>query len=94
LLPDVFSPFSLFKDVEADVLRRLAACTRRSSFERGQTILRQGEACSGLHLLAEGGVEAGMQDSTGKAMTVEESPRRPFWPPPWSLRGTRPCRSR
>jgi CRP/FNR family transcriptional regulator, dissimilatory nitrate respiration regulator len=72
LLPDILSPFGLFKNVDAAVLRRLAACTGRTSFGRGQSLLRQGQACRGLLLLADGSAEAGMQDSTGKSMTVEE----------------------
>ncbi len=41
-------------------------------FEPGDVIVRQGNLCKGLYLLASGSVRAGMINDEGKELTVEE----------------------
>jgi CRP-like cAMP-binding protein len=61
----------LFADLPADVLARLAAATTRRELARGETLFREGEPSTGVHVLVYGRIELRHRGPDGRTRLVD-----------------------
>lgn len=63
--------FALLADLKRDEIARLASGAIRYDLPRGRVLYRQGEPCSGLHLLMSGQVKLYVQTARGDEKVIE-----------------------
>jgi CRP-like cAMP-binding protein len=61
----------MFSEMDAAELDRIAAATVPLYFEKGQTVVQQGEPCNGFHLVVYGQVKLGFTSPQGVEKVVE-----------------------
>ena len=61
----------MFSEMQAAELDRIAAVTVPLYFEKGQTIVQQGEPCTGFHVVVYGQVKLGFTSPQGVEKVVE-----------------------
>lgn len=61
----------MFSEMDAQELDRIAAATVPLYFEKGQTVVQQGEPCNGFHLVVYGQVKLGFTSPQGVEKVVE-----------------------
>lgn len=87
---DFLRSLPLFRALDDTAIRRLSAATSEIDAPRATIVLRQGDACAGLHVVAKGRVKLSIETQEGgeKIMALL-GPRTHFGDPPFYTK--RPC---
>jgi len=70
-IADRLRALTLFAGLECDPLMRVVAGTSEAGFRGGQVIFRQGDPCTGLHIVVQGQVKLSFQTGRGDEKVVE-----------------------